>query len=549
MSRYDLSIIIPARNEIFLGKTIENLLENLQGNTEIIVVLDGYNVPVPKIPNDSRVTVIGHTTSVGQRAACNEAARLSTSRYIAKVDAHCAFDKGFDSILMADMKDDWTFVPTMRNLWAFDWKCEEGHTRYQGPSGPCTVCGKPTTMDMKWIGKTNPQSNSYCFDSEPHFQYFRDYSKRPEGRGELTETMSLQGSFFMLTRDKWFELNICDENFGSWGSQGIETAVKTWLSGGKVMVNHKTWYGHMFRTQGGDFGFPYTISGSQVSYAKKTVRELFFNAKWEKAIYPLSWLIEKFWPVNGWTDKDLQALKETESKNKSFKTTEPTKGILYYTDNEMDKDIMKLCQNQIAKSGLPVTSVSLKPIDFGKNIVIEAERSAATMFKQILIGLEAMTEDIIFFCENDILYDLSHFDFNPTRKDTFYYNNNVWFLRASDGHCLYYEAVQLSGLCAYREALVTHFKERLKMIEEIGFSRQIGFEPFTHGRIKWKTWYKFERWQSEKPNIDIRHGKNQLHSRWTKEEFRRVPKVWIESSEIPLWGKGTDIIKDLKQKN
>lgn len=80
------------------------------------------------------------------------------------------------------------------------------------------------------------------------------------------------------------------------------------------------------------------------------------------------------------------------------------------------------------------------------------------------------------------------------------------------------------------------------MIEEIGFSRHMGFEPFTHGRIKWKTWYKFVKWQSEKPNIDIRHDSNQLRSRWTKEEFRRVPEVWLESDSIPSWGKGKDLI-------
>ena len=127
--------------------------------------------------------------------------------------------------------------------------------------------------------------------------------------------MSLQGSCFMLTRDKYWELNICDENFGSWGSQGIEVAVKTWLSGGKVLVNQLTWYAHMFRTQGGDFGFPYELSGSAVSHAKKTAKELFFNNTWEKQIYPLSWLVEKFWPVPGWTDEHLTKLKSSDVIN------------------------------------------------------------------------------------------------------------------------------------------------------------------------------------------------------------------------------------------
>ena len=135
--------------------------------------------------------------------------------------------------------------------------------------------------------------------------------------------MSLQGSCFMMTREKYWELNICDEAFGSWGSQGIEVAVKTWLSGGKVMCNHKTWYAHMFRTKAQNgFGFPYPQSGKQIQSAKSKARDIFFNNKWDKAIHPLSWLIERFMPVDvitkegkniGWTPEALAKLKEMEA--------------------------------------------------------------------------------------------------------------------------------------------------------------------------------------------------------------------------------------------
>ena len=261
---------------MFLTRTVEDILSNIEGNTEIIVILDGSWAD-PPIKDDPRVTIIHHSLSIGQRAATNEAARLSNAKYLIKCDAHCAFDKGFDVKMMAEMHDDWTMAPTMRNLHAFDWVCPDGHRRYQSPSGPCTECGKPTVRDVVWIPKKRPESNAYCFDSEPHFQYFREFNKRPEGQGDMTETMSLQGSFFMLTRDKYWELEICDETFGSWGSQGIEVACKTWLSGGRVVVNHKTWYAHMFRTQGGDFGFPYDNPGRKVENAKKTAKELFFE--------------------------------------------------------------------------------------------------------------------------------------------------------------------------------------------------------------------------------------------------------------------------------
>lgn len=309
MSAKDLSILIPARNEEFLAKTIEDILSNIEADTEVIAVLDGAWAE-PPIAQHPRVNVIYLPESIGQRATTNLACKLSKAKYVMKVDAHTSWDKGFDKKLMSMMEDNWTIVPTMRNLHAFDWVCKCGFTHYQDKGSMCPECKSEMTKKMVWQPRSGTRNYSYCFDPEPHFQYFREFSSRPEGQGDLTETMSLQGSAFMLTREKYWELNICDENFGSWGSQGIEVAVKTWLSGGKVMVYHKTWYAHMFRTkQANGFGFPYPQSGKQVDNAKSMARDLFFNNKWNGAIYPLSWLVERFMPVPGWTQKDLDALK------------------------------------------------------------------------------------------------------------------------------------------------------------------------------------------------------------------------------------------------
>jgi ribosomal protein L37E len=232
------------------------------------------------------------------------------------VDAHCAFDQGFDVKMMAAMEPDITMVPIMKNLHAFDWVCGEcGARRYQGKSGTCERCGGEEVRDIVWRAKPSPNSTSYCFDSEPHFQYFKEYTKRREYKDNLplTETMSLQGSCWMLERERYFSLNMDDdETFGNWGSQGIEVSLRSWLSGGRVLCNHNTWYAHMFRTQGGDFGFPYKLSGSQVQRAKSAARDLFFENKWPKQTRPLSWLLERFWPVRGWTDAELAAQKERE---------------------------------------------------------------------------------------------------------------------------------------------------------------------------------------------------------------------------------------------
>ena len=51
---------------------------------------------------------------------------------------------------------------------------------------------------------------------------------------------------------------------------------------------------------GGDFGFPFPISGSAVDHARKVSKDLFLNDTWPLAKYPLKWLIDKFAPVPDW---------------------------------------------------------------------------------------------------------------------------------------------------------------------------------------------------------------------------------------------------------
>ena len=325
MQQYKLSFLIPANNEMFLARTVQDLLENTSAQSEIIVALDGKWAD-PPIPQNERVNIIYVPESIGQRAATNIACRLSRAKYVCKVDAHVSFDKDWDLKMFEAFErvgDNVTMVSTMRNLWAFSWKCYRcGWKKYQGPTPKrCEQCNDSRYMRKKimWVGKERPQSNSYCFDAEPHFQYSNEFTKRPGYKEEvektgLTETMSLQGSCFMMTRDKYWELNICDEKAGSWGGQGIQVACATWLSGGRVIVNHHTWYAHLFRTQGSDFSFPYPQSGREVQKTKNNVKNLFWNKKHPKQIYPVSWLVEKFWPVKGWDEKSLKELKEHETK-------------------------------------------------------------------------------------------------------------------------------------------------------------------------------------------------------------------------------------------
>ena len=531
--KYDLSILIPARNEMFTARTVQDIIEKKRGNTEVIVGMDGQWSD-PGIPDHPDVRIIYVSQAIGQRAMTNRLARLSKAKYLMKVDAHCTFDEGFDVKLMADMQDDWTVVPVMKNLHAFDWVCPDGHRRYQGPSGPCHECGKETVRDILWRAKPSPNSTSYRFDKTLKFQYFGEYKKvQDQQNTHLVESMSLQGSCFMLTRDKYWQLEICDEKAGSWGHQGSEVALKTWLSGGRVVVNKKTWYAHMFRTQGGDFGFPWPARESEIEQTRQHFRDIFLEDRWPKAKRQLNWLVDKFAPVPDWHD-------QTEPLQPSQLAPAPealsNKGIIFYTDNRLRLKIAHRVQRQLRnisrEKNIPIVSASLKPMsNMGKNTHIKAKPGRMTYFKQIIAALEASTAEIVFFCEHDVLYHPSHFDFTPPRKDKFYYNLNVWRVRTTDGKAVTWEANQVAELCCYRQHALDYYRARIKEISKDGFNRS--YEP--GGRNK----SQYEQWWSEYPNIDIRHGANLSYSKWSPKDFRDKSTCvnWQESSvdKIPGW--------------
>lgn len=532
MHKYDLAILIPARNEMFIAHTVKRLFETMRGNTQVLVGLDGQWA-YPAIEDDPRLTVVFFPESIGQRAATNQLCRLTDATYVMKLDAHCEMDEGFDVKLLADMRPNMTVLPAMRNLHAFDWVCigkkersgkpyEEsldttdgcGHHIYQSPTpDKCEKCGGNMERLLVWFAKPSPRSRSFRFDRNMHFQYFNEWMKKPEVKemGELTPTLSAQGSCFMLSRERYWELNICDEAHGSWGQQGVEVALKSWESGGELIVNNKTWYAHMFRTQGGDFGFPYHNSGKAIDKAREYSKDMWINNKWDKAIMTLDDVLQKFYPVPDWhTDNaaNMQDAAETEAT--------VSKGIIFYTDNKLNHRIAHAVQNQLSKISyerkLPIVSASLKPMEhFGKNVYVPLERGMEAYFTQIISALEALDTEIVYFCEHDVIYHRSHFDFTPQDKNMFYYNQNFWRIR-DDGFAVHWDANQVSGLVCYRDKALEFYKQRWADIQKNGFDRS--YEP--GGRDK----SQYTVFKSKFPNIDVRHEGTLTKSKWSQADFR-----------------------------
>ena len=544
----DLSVLIPARNEIFLAKTIESVLAAAELDTEVIAVLDGY-WPEPEIEDHPRVTLIHVTEPLGQRAATNAAARLSTARFVMKADAHMAFDQGFDKKLIeaydsGELGADVTTVPRMYNLHAFDWQCPGcGERVYQGPRpAKCGKCGSKGEQEMVvvWQPRWGRKTEAWRFDRDLHFQYWAAAEKRPENRGEIADIMCCLGACFMMTRERYWELGGMDEAHGSWGQMGVEVGCKSWLSGGRMVVNKRTWYSHMFRTQDG-FSFPYPNPG--VDKARAHSRRLWLGNEYPKATRPFEWLIDKFKPVPGWHDEPAasQPSVGAASTPRSIKA-KPRKGLVYYTDCRLDGRLAAAVQANLNRhlNGHDLVTVSLQPLAFGRNIHLPLERGHDAYFRQILAGLEEVKADVVFLAEHDILYHPSHFEFTPERADAYYYNRNQWKVDAATGRALFYLCDQVSGLCADRELLLEHYRKRVARMEAEGrFDRNIGFEPGSHKPPRGIDDHPALHWMSAKPNIDIRHGGNLTKSRWSRDEFRNKKTClgWTEADAVPGWGR------------
>jgi len=269
----DLTVIIPARNETHLQRTIESVLAASEADTEIVAVCDGY-WPDPPIQDHPRVNIIHHSEARGQRQSINEAARIARGRFIMKLDAHCAVGPGFDRILIEDWRPGWTLVPRMYNLDAATW-------------------------EPKLHKKTDYMYAGWNERGELRAMYYtgREWKRQHARAAEIDETMCCMGPGWFIAADDFWRTGGCDEGHGSWGQQGVEVSFKAWLSGGALMVDKRTWFAHWFRAKDG--GFPYPISQRSIDRARAYSKDLWTGDGWPGATRKLQWLVDRFQPP-GW---------------------------------------------------------------------------------------------------------------------------------------------------------------------------------------------------------------------------------------------------------
>ncbi len=266
------SVIVPARNEQYLTQTVTDLFVQTAGEIEVIAVIDGpTDTPIP--PERKGLTVLYKSTAEGLRRAINDAAGIATGDYLMKVDAHTAVSPGFDAALAADCDGDWVAVS---RYYALD---PETWTRTDTP---------PTDAFYLCCPWTNPRFFRFIDCPWP--------SRNRERENEMiSDTMGMQASlWFMHTRHFWECLCGLDERmWGPWSCEQREITLKTWLGGGRVVVNKNVWNAHYQKTP--EERLDYSKCNDYQIHRKAT--RYWLSNSWGGQVRSFEWLVDHFWPL------------------------------------------------------------------------------------------------------------------------------------------------------------------------------------------------------------------------------------------------------------
>jgi len=272
------SIIIPSRNEEFLAKTVDDIFAKATGEFEVVVILDEKN---QELEPRSNLRVIKKNGKPGLRSAMNQAINATKGKYVMKTDAHCMFGEGFDEILAADCNDNWVVIPRRYSLLPEEWKIN-----YLRP-----------IIDYEYF--------VFPFVHEIHsVKTGGKWYQRAIDRTELLidDNMAFQGSCWFTTKKHLSNIDgfsIETSSGDEFVLESEELSNKTWLSGGKVVVNKKTWYAHLHK---GQRGRGYFIDKKSMKRQRVFHNDYWMHNKWPGAIHKMSWLVEQFMPIPGWPD-------------------------------------------------------------------------------------------------------------------------------------------------------------------------------------------------------------------------------------------------------
>lgn len=280
-----LSALIPQRGCRFVYETVRDLIENARGNVEVIVHIDGDEPP--RLYHHPRVKYLrAGIAPRGMRAGINAAAAVAQGDYLMKTDDHCAFAIGYDVALVAAHEaDNWVQIPRRYSLDAEKWQ----------------INPKRPHRDYAYL--CFPAKGKSHDDGIHGVEWFERQRERRTPEYDIDDTPSMQGSCYFMARAHFDRLGGMDDaTFGPFAQEAQEIGLKTWLGGGAVKVNKRTWYAHLHK--GKQYGRMYRFSDRANVAAINASAVYWLTDQWAERVHDFAWFVdEKFpgmptWPAN-----------------------------------------------------------------------------------------------------------------------------------------------------------------------------------------------------------------------------------------------------------
>lgn len=289
-----VSIIIPARNEKYLLRTLQDIYEKATGDFEVIVGFNGGPTQEQSkflnqhpYPNFKWYSAL---PQIGLKPMVNKIASMATGKYLLKADAHTMWGEGFDEILQADMEDNWVVTPRFYVLDAEKWQVQD--ERFYDYFYLCCPFTDKRGLRFKagghWLERTQDRLNKHYYNSINY----------PDG---LDETPQMHGSGWFVNRDYFLNTlgGFPEADPLGHAQEPIWLGLKNWLIGGKLMVNKNTWYAHLHQDSN-QRGYPEDKTHTEETY--KWTADYFLTNSLENRIHDFDWFVKKFMPMPSWSE-------------------------------------------------------------------------------------------------------------------------------------------------------------------------------------------------------------------------------------------------------
>lgn len=200
-----------------------------------------------------------------------------------------------------------------------------------------------------------------------------------------------------------------------------------------------------------------------------------------------------------------------------------------------------------ASADSPIVSVSRSPLPLGINLLDTAPRSYWNIYMQMLRAALLATTPFVAMAEDDTLYTYEHFHSFRPKMNEVAYDRSRWSLFTWDPIYCLRQRISNCSLIAPREYLISALEERASRWPLPPPNDLVGEIGRTESRLSVSP-RNMTEFYSRGPIVQLNHPTGTDTGDYGISGGKHMIKKHgqIQATEIPFWGRATDIAKEYR---